>query len=72
MASNPIEAMVLIGLGYRRLSVAGSAYSNIKNMVRTLRVQDIADYVQVLLKSPKRTLRPQLLSYAVDHAIAIS
>ncbi len=71
MASNPIEALVLIGLGYRNLSVAGSAYSNIKNMIRSLRVQDISDYIQVLLKSPKRTLRPQLLSYAFDHAIAI-
>ncbi len=71
MASNPIEAMVLIGLGYRRLSVAGSAYANIKNMIRSLNVQDISDYVQILFKSPKRTLRPQLLSYAVDHAIAI-
>lgn len=71
MASNPIEAMVLIGLGYRSLSVAGSAYSNIKNMIRSLKVQDISDYVQVLLKSPKRTLRPQLLSYAADHTIAI-
>ncbi|MBQ2810901.1 MAG: phosphoenolpyruvate--protein phosphotransferase [Alphaproteobacteria bacterium] len=71
MASNPIEAMVLIGLGYRQLSVAGSAYSNIKQMIRSLNVQDISDYVQILLKSPKRTLRPQLLSYAFDHAIAI-
>ncbi|MBQ7303672.1 MAG: peptidase, partial [Alphaproteobacteria bacterium] len=71
MASNPIEAMVLIGLGYKKLSVAGSAYSGIKNMIRSLNAQDITDYVQFLLKSPKRTLRPQLLSYAVDHAIAI-
>lgn len=71
MASNPVEAMVLIGLGYRRLSVAGSAYSGIKNMIRSLNVQDIADYVQILFKSSKQTLRPQLLSYAVDHAIAI-
>lgn len=72
MASNPIEAMTLLGLGYRRLSVAGSAFGNVKNMIRTLRVQDIADYVQTLLKSPKRTLRPQLLAYAHDHGIAIS
>ncbi len=71
MASNPIEAMVLIGLGYKKLSVAGSAYSGIKNMIRSLNAQDITDYVQFLLKSSKRTLRPQLLSYAVDHAIAI-
>ena len=72
MASNPVEAMALIGLGFRRLSVAGSAYGNIKNMIRSLRVQDITDYVQTLLKSPKRTLRPQLLAYAHDHGIAIS
>ena len=71
MASNPIEAMVLIGLGYKKLSVAGSAYSGIKNMIHSLNAQDITDYVQFLLKSPKRTLRPQLLSYAVDHAISI-
>ncbi len=72
MASNPVEAMALIGLGFRRLSVAGSAYGNVKNMIRTLSVQDITDYVQTLLKSPKRSLRPQLLAYAHDHGIAIS
>lgn len=72
MASNPVEAMALIGLGFRRLSVAGSAYGNVKSMIRSLQVQDITDYVQTLLKSPKRTLRPQLLAYACDHGIAIS
>lgn len=71
MAGTPIEAMVLIGLGFRKLSMAGSAYGNVKKMVRTLRVQDITDYVQTLLKSPKRTLRPQLSAYAHDHGIAI-
>ena len=71
MAGTPIEAMVLIGLGFRKLSMAGSAFGNVKKMVRTLRVQDITDYVQTLLKSPKRTLRPQLSAYAHDHGIAI-
>lgn len=71
MAGTPIEAMVLIGLGFRRLSMTGSAFGNVKKMVRTLRVQDITDYVQTLLKSPKRTLRPQLSAYAHDHGIAI-
>ncbi len=72
MAGSPVEAMALIGLGYRRLSMAGSAYGGVKNMIRSLRVEDITDYVQILLKSPKRTLRPQLLAYAQDHGIAIS
>ena len=35
MAGTPIEAMVLIGLGFRKLSMAGSAFGNVKKMVRT-------------------------------------
>lgn len=71
MASNPIEAMALIGLGYRNLSMSGSAFGKIKTMVRSLNVEDVSDYVQTLLKSQKRTLRPQLISYAHDHGIEI-
>ncbi len=71
MASNPVEAMALIGLGYRNLSMSGSAFGKVKSMVRTLNCEDITDYVQTLLKSQKRTLRPQLISYAHDHGIEI-
>ncbi len=71
MASNPIEAMALIGLGYRRLSVAGSAFGGVKQMVRSLRADDISEYMQTLLKSSKKSLRPQLMAYAYDHGIAI-
>ena len=71
MASNPIEAMALIGLGYRNLSMSGSAFGRVKSMVRTLKLEDIEDYVKILLKSNKRTLRPQLIAYAYDHGIEI-
>lgn len=71
MGGTPIEAMALIGLGYRRLSMTGSAYAGVKNMIRSLRVDDITDYMQTLLKSPKQSLRPQLCAYAYDHGIAI-
>ena len=40
-------------------------------MVRTLQLEDIEDYVKILLKSNKRTLRPQLIAYAYDHGIEI-
>ena len=71
MAGNPIEAMVLIGMGYRNFSVSGSSYAKIKKMIRSLKKEDIEDYVKLLFKSNKKTLRPQLLSYALDHGIAI-
>ena len=72
MASNPIEAMALIGLGYRNLSVSGARYAAIKKMICSMRVEDVEDYVKSLLKSPKTSIRPQLMAYAYDHTIAIS
>ncbi|MGN0913543.1 MAG: phosphoenolpyruvate--protein phosphotransferase, partial [Alphaproteobacteria bacterium] len=71
MASNPIEAMALIGLGFRNLSSSGSSFGRVKSMIRTINVEEVSDYVKTLLKSQKRTLRPQLLAYAYDHGIEI-
>ncbi len=71
MAGNPIEALALIGLGFRNLSMSGSSLGRVKTMIRSLNIEDIEDYVKILLKSNKRTLRPQLISYANDHGIEI-
>jgi phosphotransferase system enzyme I (PtsP) len=72
MASNPLEAMALIGLGYRNLSVSGASYANIKKMILSIKNEDVTDYIKSLLKSSKKTIRPQLYAYAYDHAIAIN
>lgn len=71
MASNPIEAMALIGLGYRNLSSNGSSFWRVKSMVRSMKVEEVADYVGVLLKSTRSSLRAQLNAYAYDHGIEI-
>lgn len=71
MASNPIEALALLGLGFRHLSMSGSALGKVKSMVRSVNLDDIEDYIETLLKSNRRTLRPQLISYANDHGIEI-
>ena len=63
--------MALIGLGYRNLSMSGSSFGRVKSMIRSVNIEDIEDYVKTLLKSNKRTLRPQLISYAYDHGIEI-
>ena len=71
MGGNPIEAMALIGLGYRNLSMSGSSFGRVKSMVRSMSVEEVSDYVNTLLHSSKRTLRPQLIAYAYDHGIEI-
>ena len=71
MASNPIEALALIGLGYRNLSSSGSSFGKVKGMIRSVNTEEISDYLQLLLKSTRNTLRPQLIAYAYDHGIEI-
>lgn len=71
MASNPLDAMALIGLGFRNLSVSSSSYGKVKAMIRSLSAKGIEDYLNNILSSSRKTLRPQLKSYACDHAIEI-
>ncbi len=71
MASNPLEALALLGLGYRHFSCAGSAFASIKKMVRSAHVDDVCDYLETLILSNRKSLRPQLKAYAKDHGIAI-
>ena len=71
MASNPIDAMALIGLGYRNLSVSSASYGKVKAMIRSLTAKGVEDYIENILSSSRRTLRPQLKAYAFDHAIEI-
>lgn len=71
MAGNPIEAMALIGLGYRNLSVSGASYAKVKRMIMSMKEVDVEDYIKSLLKSPKNSIRTQLIAYAHDHGIEI-
>lgn len=71
MASSPLDAMALIGLGFRNLSVSSSSYGKVKAMIRSLSAKGIEDYLNNILSSSRKTLRPQLKAYAYDHAIEI-
>ena len=71
MSSNPIEAMVLLGLGYRNLSISGASFGKVKKMIRSANTQELSDYVNTLLDFNRKTLRPQLVAYANDHGIDI-
>ena len=71
MASNPIEALALLGLGYQNLSCSGAAFAKVKSMIRSVCQKEVEDYVTSLLDSPRESLRSQLIAYANDHAIEI-
>jgi len=71
MAGSPIEAMALVGLGYRRLSMANPSIGPVKEMTRSLNVEALNNFVTPLLGSSEHSLRGKLRSFALDHGVAV-
>jgi phosphotransferase system enzyme I (PtsP) len=71
MAGNPIEAMALIALGFRTLSMAATSIGPVKTMIRSLDAGAVADYLDQISGRPDHSLRPKLEAYAQDHDIAL-
>jgi phosphotransferase system enzyme I (PtsP) len=71
IASKPLEAMVLLGLGVRNLSMTPSDVGPVKAMLRSLRCGRLATYLRQLLDLPDRSLRVRLHNYALDHGVQL-
>lgn len=71
MAGRPLEAMTLIGLGYRRLSMASPWIGPVKQMTRSLDVAKLSEVLRPMLDSSDRTLRGKLREFALDHGVAL-
>jgi len=71
MAGNPIEAMALIALGFRTLSMASTAIGPVKTMIRSLDAAAVAGYLDEISSRPDHSLRLRLEAYAQDHNIAL-
>jgi phosphotransferase system, enzyme I, PtsP len=71
MAGNPVDAMMLIGLGFRTLSVTPTALGPVKTMIRSLDAGGVAGYLDEIGERPDHSLRHRLEAYARDHAVAL-
>jgi phosphotransferase system enzyme I (PtsP) len=71
MASRPLEAMALVALGARTLSVTPQAVGGIKAVVRSLNARRVATFLAPLVKSRDHSLRDKLRDYALDHQTII-
>ena len=71
MAGDSIEAMALIGIGFRRLSMNASAIARIRQMTRSLNVAGLSGYIGTIIGGTDHTLRNKLLDFARDHQVRI-
>ena len=71
MAGDPLQAMALIGLGVRRLSMAPAAIGPVRTMVRSLDAGAVHDFTHSLLSARGHSLRARLAGFARDHGVAL-
>ena len=71
IAGRPLDAMALIGVGFRSLSMAPSSIGPVKTMIRSLNYGDISRYIQTLQSMPVHSLREKLREFAIDHGVMI-
>jgi phosphotransferase system, enzyme I, PtsP len=71
MAGNPLDAMVLIALGFRTLSLTPTAIGPVKTAIRSLDAGALAHYLDEIGDRPDHSLRSWLKAYAHDHAIQL-
>jgi phosphotransferase system enzyme I (PtsP) len=71
MASRPLEAMALLGIGIRQLSLTPADLGAVKAMVRSLRCGGLACYLNQLYDLPDHSVRDRLRGYALDHGVQL-
>ena len=64
MAGNPVDAMTLIGLGIRSLSMAPASIGPVKAMILSLHAEKLTDEVEKLLKTDCHNIRAELTQFA--------
>jgi phosphotransferase system enzyme I (PtsP) len=71
MAGNPLEAMTLIALGLRSLSMAPASIGPIKTMILSLNAEKATECVEDLLKEGAKDVRISLLEFAEKENVAL-
>jgi len=71
MAGRPLDAMALVGLGFRTLSMAPSSIGPVKTMIRSLSASDLKRYLDSVQDVSEHSLREKLREFALDHGVMI-
>ena len=72
MGGRPLEAMALVGIGVRRLSITPAGVGPVKAMIRSLDAGAAARAMDRLLKDPPADFRGAIAAWAEKHRVAIA
>ncbi|MBS0271280.1 MAG: phosphoenolpyruvate--protein phosphotransferase [Proteobacteria bacterium] len=69
MAGKPLEALALLAIGYRSLSISGPVAGYIKKMILNLPLKEAEAFLSKALETYSPSLRSSLLTFAKQHKI---
>jgi phosphotransferase system enzyme I (PtsP) len=70
MGGRQLEALALIGLGIRRLSITPAAVGPIKELVRKVDLRQIGEAMNAWLSCPPPVMRQAMIDWARAHGIS--
>jgi phosphotransferase system enzyme I (PtsP) len=71
MAGRPLDAMALLGLGLRTLSMQPANIGPIKLMIRSMDLSEVAPFVDKLCGRTDHSLRTRLTAFAAERGIVL-
>jgi len=71
MAGQPLDAMALVGLGFRSLSMNPAGIGPVRAMVRSLDLAPLRELLRRKMEIPEHSLRPILRAFARDRGVQI-
>lgn len=71
MAGKPLEAMALVGLGYRSISMAPASIGPVKTMILALNATDIQDFLLDLIDQGCADIRQRLIEFARTNDVPV-
>ena len=72
MGGRTLEAMALIGIGVRRLSITPAGVGPVKAMIRSLDAKAACAQLDRMLKTPPADFRGALAAWAEKHKVAMA
>ena len=71
MAGQPLDALTLIALGYRTLSMSASGVGPVRATTRAVRLAEIEPFVMQLLDSGDESIRERLRAFVRDKGLML-
>jgi phosphotransferase system, enzyme I, PtsP len=71
-AGRPLEAMAILGLGYRKLSMPAAGIGPVKRMLMSLNLDNLASEMSYMLHKGDGSVRYALENYAKTHDVIVS